>query len=178
MNKIIILLLLAILTFSCAPAPTPITIVVVVTATPQPVTVTSTSTASSTPTITLTPTITPTDTPTLIPAKKTATAISEWKTKVAPYQQVKSLGVYYESYLRQPVMVTGEVLIIHDTHHITVFEGGGGNKIAVSLDEPIRDVYEGDLVTVYGIVDGKYDTSAWSNYMNTVVLVNSFYVKK
>lgn len=157
---------------------------------------TNTPTNSPTPTNTNTPTPTETNTP-LPPATltqiwreatqtksayfKTATAMvrDATATEIASYTTIywKELATYPENYIGVKVKVNGRVFNVLGTV-IQIYFAGTYEALYVNLRSNASGIYDGDSITVYGVVQGtECFTNTLGNQVCQPALKDAWYTK-
>ena len=124
--------------------------------------------ATATPTVTLTPkpTKTPNPTNTPIPPEllektkqaRTQEAISAQKTEIAMYKEIdwRDLTTYTEKHIMETVHIWGKVFNINSDQEMQIWINNSNEAVYIFFPNSFSDIYEGDLVDVYGFVREKY----------------------
>lgn len=112
---------------------------------------------------------------------RTKTAISNYATatEVASYKEIywKELINYPKNYLLQKIVVRGRVFNIED-EYIQMFLAGTYEAVVVVFEKEISGFYDGDSITVYGIVYGEEcGTNAFGGEVCQPAILASWYTK-
>ncbi len=169
------------------------------TATPTK-TATRTALPTSTPTVTNTPPLPEEVTATAVKATadarimgqtQTAVAISDratatraaWSaqaTKVASYKEIywKDLATYADMHKGEKVIVRGRVFNVNSDREFQIFFSGTYEAAYIVMVNPYTDLYEDQVVTVYGVVKGENcGTNAYGGEICQPLIIGDWFTR-
>ncbi len=115
-------------------------------------------------------------------SSRTATArvVSAHKTEIASYSPIsrRELVTYPDSHYGERVVIRGRIFNINGNTELQIWMDDSYDAIYIVMAEPFTGIYEGDYITVYGIVYGEdCGTNAYGAETCQPVLIAAFFTK-
>ncbi|MCL5997225.1 MAG: hypothetical protein M1546_14395 [Chloroflexi bacterium] len=112
--------------------------------------------------------------------KATQQAQAEWNALIAEYENIpaRDLVTYPDNHKGEKVKVRGRIFNINSDTELQIFLAGTYDAVYVIMADSYSDLYEDDVITVYGTVYGEScGENAMGGQVCQPVLIDAFYVK-